>query len=390
MTQYLAGDDIVILNDDFWHRPQRVRHKMARAWARAGNRVLWIEQAPYPNHLKREPALLGRSLRPHLEQVEERLWVGSLPPAFPRMTRGGAGNAARALHRPFDAMRIRGYVQRLGLDPRFLVLFQQPARHDLLGAVRHRHAIYYCHDIIGYGAAREAERREEAACCARVDVVFATSAPGRERLLPHNPNTFHVPHAVDPEWWDAGCGRVPPEYEGLAAPRAVFTGVCSERLDLELIRALARRLPGWQFLFVGPIERIRGAIEDLGKEPNVHFLGGRPVEELPGYIAGADALTFPYRLDELQHHVGLPIKFYEYLISGRPILATPFTDFEGIGEPFLWTGAGAEDWAGRLERIGSDPDAERAAALRRVALARENSYAARLALQRECLARALG
>ena len=58
----------------------------------------------------------------------------------------------------------------------------------------------------------------------------------------------------------------------------------------------------------------------LGIGGHVHFLGPKPVEELPKYLAEADILVSPRTRGE-----NTPMKIYSYMLSGKPILATRMT-----------------------------------------------------------------
>ncbi|MBP2686197.1 MAG: hypothetical protein H6Q81_1102, partial [Deltaproteobacteria bacterium] len=58
----------------------------------------------------------------------------------------------------------------------------------------------------------------------------------------------------------------------------------------------------------------------LGIAGHVHFLGPKPVEELPKYLAEADILVSPRTRGE-----NTPMKIYSYMFSGKPILATRMT-----------------------------------------------------------------
>ena len=389
-TAYLHDDDILVFAQKYWDMPKRIAHKMPLAWAKAGNRVLWIEQPPFPMKDWRRPGQLGLSLRGHLKQVHDRLWVGSSPPALPGMHRGGTrGRVLRALHRPAMLRRVRRYMHELRFRPNRVVLMQQAARYDLLSGFPDATSIYYCHDLFGYGDAAAAALAEEAECCRRVDQVWTTSEAGRQRLAEHNPHTHHVPHAVDEAWWDEHRDDLPAEYERIAPPRVVFTGVVqTEKIDLPLLMEVARLRSDMNFIFVGPLqvrssERVLMARAE--RIPNMYWLGGRRVEELPGYIAGAQALMLPYRLDDPNaRFIGLALKFYEYLISGKPVCATPFTLFETEAPELITVAEGADEWVEALDRavVETDPDIAR----RRQALARRNTYRQRLEQQRALLA----
>ena len=385
----LTDDDILVISNGFWDEPKRVRHKMPLAWAHAGNRVLWIEQPPFPPHDWRTGDRLRNALRGNLAEAAKGVWVGSAPPALPGLHRGGAtGSLLRAAHRPWLLHRIRGYMRQLDFRPKLLVLFQQPTRFDLLDRLPHDLSIYYCYDLYGHGRADAATLALEQRCCERVDAVFATSAVLRERLRPWNPEAHHMPHAVDAAWWEANCERVPPEMQDIPSPRAVYTGVVQEKIDFPLLTALAKQRPNIHFVLAGPIicDQIDAAqLRAAQALPNVHFLGARDVDELPGLIAAADLLMLPYVSSANQEAAGLSLKFYEYFVSGKPVLATPYTNFE-LDEPeLLYVEPDAESWARRIDALLADPSAERDRAERREALARRNSYAARIETQRATL-----
>ncbi len=54
----------------------------------------------------------------------------------------------------------------------------------------------------------------------------------------------------------------------------------------------------------------------------MHLLGTRAYDELPAVLRGADAALIPYALNELTASI-FPMKVYEYLAAGLPVVATP-------------------------------------------------------------------
>ena len=73
-------------------------------------------------------------------------------------------------------------------------------------------------------------------------VVFASSAPIRDRLARLHPNVVLAPNAVDVEAF-AGVG----DHKPASPPLAVYVGSADFRFDAKLLAEVARALPEWRF-----------------------------------------------------------------------------------------------------------------------------------------------
>jgi len=184
--------------------------------------------------------------------------------------------------------------------------------------------------------------------------VFCTSQAIAKSLAPHHARVHVVPHGLDLELWSEPAPDIPYDLASIPHPRLVFAGVVTVKFDVELWIRLAERRPDWQLVIVGPID---AAMEDaqprLERLNNVHALGYRSVDALPRYLHHADLLAMPYVRDSVRIHSGLPNKFYEYLATGRPILSTPFTDFEDL-DPNLVV-AEAPEWVNLIDELAQRP-----------------------------------
>ena len=112
---------------------------------------------------------------------------------------------------------------------------------------------------------------------------------------------------------------------------AVYSGHLYPGRGMGLLLELAKRFPEIQFLWIGGrAEDVqywwnRLALESLS---NVNLVGFIPNEQLPGYQAAADILLMPYEKIISGSSGGnsasyaSPMKMFEYMASGRPILAS--------------------------------------------------------------------
>ena len=111
----------------------------------------------------------------------------------------------------------------------------------------------------------------------------------------------------------------PEDQAALPRPRLGFYGVVDERMDLELLAALADARPDWTLVIVGPVVKIDPA--DLPQRPNIHYLGGKTYAELPAYLAGWDVALMPFAINDSTRFIS-PTKTPEYLAGGRPVVST--------------------------------------------------------------------
>jgi glycosyltransferase involved in cell wall biosynthesis len=154
----------------------------------------------------------------------------------------------------------------------------------------------------------------------------------------------------------------------------------------ELIRAaayLVERHPDIKFLMVGPYyKETQARVEALGLGKSFVFTGPIAYVDVPKYINAADVLVAPYNPDKIEsteqvrkHGLGAPLKVYEYMAVGKPVITT---DVKPISDPvedgvtgYLVPPGDSEALARSLERILENPGsfAEMGAAARRSMIA---------------------
>jgi glycosyltransferase involved in cell wall biosynthesis len=209
----------------------------------------------------------------------------------------------------------------------------------------------------------------EAALLARADVVF-TGGPSLYRAKKDRATNVHLfPSSVEAEHFrqalapagSPGALADPADQAGLSHPRLGFYGVIDERIDLEILRALAAAHPEWELVMVGPVVKIDPAT--LPQAPNLHYLGQRTYAELPAYLAGWDVCLLPFARNDSTAFIS-PTKTVEYMAAERPIVSTPITD---VAEPYgdvVYLAETPADFVSACEAALAAPPAEREARAR--------------------------
>jgi glycosyltransferase involved in cell wall biosynthesis len=194
------------------------------------------------------------------------------------------------------------------------------------------------------------------------DVMF-TGGPSLYRAKrDRHPNVHCFASSVDAAHFRQALPRVgalsePADQAPLPHPRLGFYGVLDERLDTDLLDALARARPEWQIVLVGPVVKIDPA--QLPRHPNLHYLGQRSYDALPGYLAGWDVCLLPFARNDATRFIS-PTKTLEYMAAERPIVSTPITD---VAEPYggiVYLGDTPDRFIAACDAALAAPAAERA------------------------------
>lgn len=159
----------------------------------------------------------------------------------------------------------------------------------------------------------------------KADLVFTGGYSLYEAKKDRHANIHPFPSSVDVGHFaqTRESGVEPADQAALPHPRLGFYGVVDERMDLELLAAVADARPHWSLVIVGPVVKIRE--EDLPRRPNLHYLGGKSYAELPDYLRGWDVALMPFAINEATRFIS-PTKTPEYLAAGCPVVSTPITD----------------------------------------------------------------
>jgi glycosyltransferase involved in cell wall biosynthesis len=367
----LRGRDIVCVgfadwDTELWTNQHHLMARLARE-----NRVLFIESLGL-----RQPQLAGRDLT----RIARRLRRGLAPPQArdglhvlsPLLVPLHGNRLVRALNARLLPALVRRAVRRLGLRAPILWAYV-PQAEVLIDVLEPSLVVYHCVDDI---AAQEridtaSFRAAEERFAGRADLVLASAPALATRLRRFSGNVLDAPNVADTQLFSAALqpGPLDPQMAALPAPRIVFTGaIVAVKLDLALLVEVARLRPSWSFALVGPVGpgEPHADVSALVEEPNIHLLGPRAYGELPDVLRAADAGLIPYVRNELTASI-FPMKVYEYLAAGLPVIATPLPAIEGVEE--VLTASDAGEVIGLLEQALAEDGPERRAERSRAAAA---------------------
>ena len=194
-------------------------------------------------------------------------------------------------------------------------------------------------DMAVHPALREAEDR----LFERADLVFATADALVEKAARHGRGDAHyVPNGVDSARFPETGRREGP------VRRAVYVGAIYEWLDEDLLAEVATARPGVEFRIVGPVRRPLNRLRGIS---NVAIPGPVSAAEVPAELAAADLAMIPFRPGLLTRATD-PLKLYEALVAGRPVLATELVQGERF-RPAVRTETTAAGWIEAIDDLGT-------------------------------------
>lgn len=175
--------------------------------------------------------------------------------------------------------------------------------------------------------------RLEPQLIAKSDLTVTNSDFFRDFARKFNPNSHMIGQGCDLTLYSDPDGKltVPDDLKAIPHPIIGYTGALTAiRLDLDILIHIAKSRPAMQLVLVGP-EDEHFKNSELHNLPNVHFLGRKNPEELPGYIKGFDVAINPQIINPITN-VNYPLKIDEYLAMGKPVVASKTTFMAYFGE----------------------------------------------------------
>jgi glycosyltransferase involved in cell wall biosynthesis len=317
----------------YWTNKQHIACRLAkRGWS-----VLYVETVGLraPGLGRTDGARLMRRLGGAVaspRSVADRLWVAS-PLTLPI----GHGFAAV---RDFNARALSSALEAWLAKLRFrrpVIWTYHPFMLAAIAGIDRAALVYHCVDELAAipGIDAQAMGVAERALVLAADLVFATSPALSEKCAALSRACHYLPNVADIDHFAAARqpSALPPDLAAITRPRLGYAGALSDfKVDFPLIFKLAERQPGWQFVLIGEeragqrdptLQRLRGLA-------NVHMLGWRDYRTLPDYFRGLDLGLLPLQ-DNSYTRAIFPMKYFEYLAAGLPVVSTALPALRAYG-----------------------------------------------------------
>ena len=336
----------------YWTNKQHTAHQLALK----GYRVLYIEtvglRTPQIGS-GRDWVRIWRRLKSGLQgarKVESRIWVLS-PLVLPFLHKN---KFVRFFNQGILRFLIKRFLSKKNLKSPIIWTYH-PFMLDSIEGINHDTLVYHCVDDLSAvpGVNGIGFKLQEKKLLNVADVVFTTSPALQEECSKYNQNTHYFSNVVNQEHFNLAfqVDSLPGELQKIPKPRLGYIGVLSDfKVDFLLLIELAKNHPEWHFVMIGEERegQLNSQVKKMRAMPNVHFLGHRDYKVLPNYLAGFDVALLPTLINDYTKAM-FPMKYYEYLAAGLPVVSTPL-DFTKYNKAGLEVGSDISSFAKAIKK----------------------------------------
>lgn len=350
------------IDDDL---PTNVQHLMIRL--AESHRILYVEPPVDSVFLARNPSFLLR------EQALKSMCPTSLKPVWPLIFpyEKWLPFFLPLLNRNKIIAFIRRAIKTFQIKPEIVWLF----RPQDFWIAEHLNPSYLCYHVtdkyntMPLNAKNRIDalkiNKLEKRIFKRADLVFCTARSlWKDVSLQHERAVYagnvadvnHFAKANDP------ATKIPEDIADLPRPVVGFFGAISSfKIDYNLIKVTAKTFSKGSVVLIGPIcDFEKSKPIKILQEKNIHYMGTRDYSCLPGYLKGFDICIIPYIDSDYTRHV-FPLKFFEYLTAGKPIVSTPLPSLKDFNHLFYQAGNETEWVAGLILAISENSEKRKCA-----------------------------
>src|SRR5256714_10564662 len=334
----LHGKSIICFGgEDWWYHHPHSKNHLMRRFARAGNKVIFVNSISMglaPMNSGEVLPRIKRKLKSYAKlarTTEEGITVVS-PVVVPLF----GSRAAAATNRRLLTAQISHLAKRRAMTEPILWI-AIPTAVEVIGQLNESLVIYHVSDKYDANTMDHATdpayiRKLHERAIDAADLILYSSRKLIDEAERGREKSYLLEQAVDFDHWvqiNDGQLTVAEPVASIPRPRIGYFGAIEPWLvDQDLIKRASLERPSWNWIFIG--NESRGLeVESL---PNVHFLPPVSYNDLPNYAAGFDVCVLPWNTEVPFTSYGSAIKVREYLASGKPVVISPLPEYEAMSD----------------------------------------------------------
>ncbi|MBB6734525.1 glycosyltransferase [Cohnella zeiphila] len=328
---------------DWGYRWQRPQH-MSRHFAQDGIRVFYF--SVHSTQIE-DPNATSDDIRSKLqiEQVEPNVWLVKL--CSHTLLNAYVHTIEDPLDKQYLQWSIEALKQKFGIDYTVSIV-DLPFWTALVFELKNNKTIYDCMDEhSGFSNTSEELLALEPKLLASADAVVVSSVHLQEKAKKWNRRVEWIPNAGEYKHFSRHFHDAPNDMPSVNGPIIGYFGAIADWFDIDLIYQVASANRDWSFVLIG--NSYHTDVAKLMSLENVYLLGEKPYQELPRYLDRFDVCIIPFLINKLTKATN-PVKVYEYLAAGKPVVATDLQELHGMKE-YVELAADSSEFETSIRRV---------------------------------------
>jgi hypothetical protein len=301
--------------------------------AKEGNKVLFIAPPVSPFHDKNNEAIRLAQSKKGVHEIFENYFIYTpfaLIPPFKKLP-SVFYQVIKTWH-IFTLPNFKKTLKNFDFLNVDILVIDNFVFLPLINIIKHKKLIVRVTDnLSGFGVGVTAIKAEEY-LIKKADKVIYTSSNLKNYIEKFNKNCFYIPNGVDFNKFQKKCDK-PEFFYKITKPVAVYVGAIESWFDFNLLDYIAQELNDVHFLIIGAVKFKPDNFDQIQSKENVTFYGKVDNDLIASFLQFSDVGLIPFRLDmDLVHSIS-PLKLYEYMACGLPVVSTKWEELKSIDSP---------------------------------------------------------
>ena len=353
---------ILMAATNYWTSPYQVgSHHYAREFARNGWEVFFVSDpiSPFHNLLRNKSQLTDRKkinkglVNSGYDNIQIYVPFSLITPnEKPVFRTRFITNIWHKLTIP----NIVKYSKQLGFGDVDLLWFDSLTQFFWINEIKYKRSILRIADRFdAFKKINPNFKKLEEKLKDKTDIITYTAKTLKSYLRGYEDKMFYVPNGVNVEHFLNSKKDIPDDLKEIPKPRAVYVGAIEEWFGINFLAEVAKKCKNFSFVLIGSPNI---DVSNLKNIPNIYFLGRRDYSRMPAYISNSDVGIIVFNVDHPVVSSVNPIKLYEYMACGIPVVATRWEELKMMESP-AYLAEGVDDFVDYLNLALEDRNKEK-------------------------------
>lgn len=252
-----------------------------------------------------------------------------------------------------------------------------PVLEKVVGKIREKISVYDCIDFLAEDEETKHLKPLEEKLFSKVNLIAFNSSPPYQEKVKRYPDikkkSIVTYCGCATQLFQDSSSAGPAEIKKIKGKKIIFAGVFDYRVDTNLLNYIVKKNPRLHFIFIGPVRKTVGqGFFNLLRQKNLIYLDEKDKNLLPAYLKHSNLGIIPYNTKFFFTKYSNPMKAYEYLASGLPVVSTKILALDNYPKDIVYTTDKSQEFSRAINRLIKNWDDNKVKKAKKIA--EENSW----------------